>query len=328
MGPPVIPPGMTAEAWLHTLTKYAKKMKNHLPHLTHPTDEYLAEGAQLFSQDGNPSAGGTSSNPPDAPQEARMVKIERILEEHTQRNTASEIRARQIYIEQRERDRMSRIAKFRHATTKFHCADLFDMETHILDLADHVRHLVPNLAPLVGQPLLNVTDLELQVDSSRTYEEKQLVPMIGMIWKLARFIDDRIHVQEAAAAYSVGDTQYYHYKITQVFGNERFSGSKAHREFWTHDTIDTEKDILKMQAHHRLVAQSGGRLPRVLSGTNTARKDNYLMMPSAAKTARNRRQRHAYNKRREAKEAQQPGAAKPANTLAPATATTVKKNNT
>merc|ERR1712112_543136 len=151
---------------------------------------------------GNPSAGGTSSNPPDAPQEARMVKIERILEEHSQRNTASEIRARQIYIEQRERDRITRICKF-------HCADLFDIETHILDLADHVRHLVPNLAPLVGQPLLNVTDLELRVDNSRKYEEKQLVPTIGMVWKLARFLDDHIHVQQAAGASSVGYTQYY-----------------------------------------------------------------------------------------------------------------------
>ena len=119
------------------------------------------EGAQLFSQDRNPSAVGNSSSPPDAPQEARMVKIERILEEHSQRNTASEIWARQNYIEQRERDRITRIARFQTQPCKFHCADLFDIETHILDLAEHVRHLVPNLAPLVGQPLLNVTDLEL-----------------------------------------------------------------------------------------------------------------------------------------------------------------------
>merc|ERR1712121_583918 len=234
---------------------------------------------------------------------------------------------RQIYIEQRERDRVSRIAKFRHATTKFHCADLFDMETHILDLADHVRHLVPNLAPLVGQPLLNVTDLELQVDNSRTYAEKQLVPMIGMIWKIARFIDDRIHVQEAAGACTVGYTQYYQYKNTQVFGNEKFSGSKADKEFWTHETFHTEKDILKMQAHHKLVSQSSGQLPKVYTGSNTARKDNYSMVQSLAKTARNRRQSIAYNKRRKAKAAQQPGAVKPANTPAQATATAVKKNN-
>ena len=138
-----------------------------------------------------------------------MVKIERILEEHTQRNTASEIRARQNYIEQRERDRKSRIDKFGLAAYKVHCADLFDIETHILDLAEHVRHLVPNLAPLVGQPLLNVTDLELRVDKSRKYAEQQLVPMIGMVWKLARFVDDRIHVQQATGSTKVWYNTFY-----------------------------------------------------------------------------------------------------------------------
>ena len=244
--PPVLPKGITGEAWLGTIAKYAQKMRERLPNLTHPTDEYLTEGAQLLSQDRNPSAVGNSSSPPDAPQEARMVKIERILEEHSQRNTASEIRARQNYIEQRERDRITRIARFQQQACKFHCADLFDIETHILDLAEHVRHLVPNLAPLVGQPLLNVTDLELRVDNSRKYEEKQLVPMIGMVWKLARFVDDRIHMQQAAGASTVGYIPFYNYKNYQTFGNEKFSGSKADREFWTHDTLDVERDILKM----------------------------------------------------------------------------------
>merc|ERR1711873_71916 len=116
-------------------------------------------------------------------------------------------------------------------------------------------------------------------------------------------------------------TQYYQYKNTQVFGNEKFHGSQADKEFWTHDTFDTEKDILKMQAHHKLVQQANGQLPKVLGGSNAARKDNSSLSPSAAKTARNRRQRIAYQKRKKAK------AAKPANTPAPASATAVKKNN-
>ena len=75
-----------------------------------------------------------------------------------------------------------------------------------------------------------------------------------------------------------------------------------------------------------MVAQSGGQLPKVLTGSNTARKDNYLMMPGPSKTARNRKQRQAYNKRRKAKAAQQSGAAKPT-TTPPATTTSVKKND-
>ena len=299
--PPVLPAGKTGEAWLGTIAKYAQKMRERLPNLTHPTDEYLTEGAQLLSQDRNPSAVGNSSSPPDAPQEARMVKIERILEEHSQRNTASEIRARQNYIEQRERDRITRIAKFQQQPCKFHCADLFDIETHILDLAEHVRHLVPNLAPLVGQPLLNVTDLELRVDNSHKYEEKQLVPMIGMVWKLARFVDDRIHVQQAAGASTVGYIPFYNYKNYQIFGNEKFSGSKADREYWTHDTLDVEKDILKMQAHHKLLFQSSsGRAPKG-SGSSPAAQNSFLSLQMSSKTKRNRKQRQAYNKRRKAK---------------------------
>merc|ERR1711873_70942 len=284
----------------------------------HPTDAYLAEGAQLFSQDGDPSAGGTSSSPADAPQEARMVKIERILEEHTQQNTANKIRARQNYIEQQERDRITWIARFQQAACKFHCADLFDIETHILDLVEHVRHLVPNLAPLVGQPLLNVTDLELRVDISHKYEEHQLVPMVGMVWKLAWFVDDRIHVQLAAGASRVGDTQFYEYKNYQIYGNEKFSGSKSDREFWTHDTLDVKKDILKMQAHHKLLFQSSsGRAPKG-NGSSTAAQNSFLSLQLSFKTKRNRKQRQAYNKRRKAKAAQQSSASKPATTPAPA----------
>ena len=186
---------------------------------------------------------------------------------------------------------------------------------------------MPNLAPLVGQPLLNVTDLELRVDNSRQYMEKQLVPMIGMVWKLARFIDDRIHVQQAAGASSVGYAQFYLYKNTQIFGNDKFSGSKADREYWTHDTLDAEKDILKMQAHQKLVQQSTGRIPKVLVSDNAALADSFYAMTRSSKTKRNRNNRQAYNKRRKAKAAQQSGASKPATTPAPVLVPAVKKSN-
>ena len=184
--PLVLPKGITGEAWLGTIAKYAKTMRERLPNLTHPTDEYLTEGAQLLSKDRNPSAVGNSSDHSDTSQESRMAKVERILDEHTKRNTAYEIRARQNYVEQQERDRRTRIAKFKLKPYQIHCGDLFDIETHILDLTEHARHLVPNLAPLVSQPLLNVTDFELRVDKSRTYREDQLVPLISMIWKVAQ----------------------------------------------------------------------------------------------------------------------------------------------
>ena len=53
------------------------------------------------------------------------------------------------------------MAKFNLKPYQYHAGDLFDIEMLILDLAEHARHLIPNLAPLVGQPLLNSTDFEL-----------------------------------------------------------------------------------------------------------------------------------------------------------------------
>ena len=148
--------------------------------------------------------------------------------------------------------------------------------------------------------------------------------MIGMVWKLARFLDDRIHVQQAAGASSVGYVPFYTYKNYQIFGNEKFSGSKADREYWTHDTLDVEKDILKMQAHQRLLQQSAvGRAPKG-NGSGTAAQNNQLLsLQISSKTKRNRKNRFAYNQRRKAKAAQQLAASKPATTPAPA----VKKSN-
>ena len=103
--PPVLPPGITGEAWLRSITQYVNYMRRQFPEVSHPSDEYLTEGAQLLSSDRNPLAIGNSSTQSDTSQESRLEKVERMLVEHTKRNTASELRARQVYIDQREKDR-------------------------------------------------------------------------------------------------------------------------------------------------------------------------------------------------------------------------------
>ena len=67
--PPVLPPGITGEAWLRTITQYANSMRQQLPDVSHPLDEYLTEGAQLLSKDRTPSAVGNSSDHSDTSQE-------------------------------------------------------------------------------------------------------------------------------------------------------------------------------------------------------------------------------------------------------------------
>ena len=103
--PPVLPPDITGEAWLRSVMQYANTIRRQFPDVSHPSDEYLTDGAQLLSSDRNPSAVGVSSTQSDTSQESRLDKVERMLVEHTKQNTATELRARQNYIEQQEKDR-------------------------------------------------------------------------------------------------------------------------------------------------------------------------------------------------------------------------------
>ena len=77
-------------------------MRCQFPEVSHPSDEYLTEGAQLLSSDRTPFAIGNSSSQSDTLQESQLEKVERMLVEHTKWNTATELRARQVYISGRK----------------------------------------------------------------------------------------------------------------------------------------------------------------------------------------------------------------------------------
>ena len=90
-GPPQV---VTGEAWLRSLTGDVNTMIQNYPYVSHPSDEYLTEGAKLYSSGQNLSAVGGSSIQPDTSRDLKLEKIERTLDEHTRRNTALELRAR------------------------------------------------------------------------------------------------------------------------------------------------------------------------------------------------------------------------------------------
>ena len=178
---------------------------------------------------------------------------------------------------------------------QFHAGDLFDIETFILNLAQHARHLIPNLAPLVGQPVLNAADFELQVDPTKFYLEAQLAPLICMVWKVVRFVDDRIHLQQAAGATKVGYNAFYEHELAQINGAHHFSGSKADREYWTQNTRDAEKDIIKIKSHEKLLSGNIAGCAPLSSETSSALQDG-ISQVSSSRAKRNKRQRLAYKK--------------------------------
>ena len=106
------------------------------------------------------------------------------------------------------------------------------------------------------------------MDNSKFYSEDQLAPLIGMIWKVVRFVDNCVHLQQAARTTKVGYNVFYDYKMSQINGLQDFSGTKADREYWTHDTIDAEKDILKVKSNEKQLL-SGNQTRGPLGNANS-----------------------------------------------------------
>ena len=89
------------------------------------------------------------------------------------------------------------------------------------------------------------------MDFSKVYTEKQLAPLIGMVWKVQRFVDDHIHLQQAPETTKVGYNAFYDHKLAQINGLANYSGTRAYKEFWAHNQTDIEKEILRISASHR-----------------------------------------------------------------------------
>ena len=68
------PQVVTGEAWLCSLTGYVNTMRQNYPNVSHPSDEYLTEGAKLYSSGQNPSAVGGSSVQLDTSRDLQLEK--------------------------------------------------------------------------------------------------------------------------------------------------------------------------------------------------------------------------------------------------------------
>ena len=114
-----------------------------------------------------------------------------------------------------------------------------------------------------------------------------------MIWKVVRFVDDCIHLQQAAGATKVGYNAFYEHELAQINGAHHFSGSKADREYWTQNTRDAERDIIKIKSHEKLLT-GNGRAP-LSTETSSALQDGITHV-SLSRVKRNKKQRLAYKK--------------------------------
>ena len=150
---------------------------------------------------------------------------------------------------------------------------------------------------------MNAADFDFRVDHSKFYSEGQFAPLICMIWKVVRFVDDRIHLQQAAGATKVSYNSFYEHELAQINGLHNYSGSKADREYWAQNTREAEKDILKIKSHEKQLAGIySNRTPSRYENSSTTQDGSSI--GDSTKTKRNKRQRMLYKKQQKAKKAQ------------------------
>ena len=112
-----------------------------------------------------------------------------------------------------------------------------------------------------------------------------------MIWKVVRFVDDRIHLQQAAGASKDGYNKFYKHKLAQIHGLHSYSGSKADREYWAQNTRDAEKDILKIKTHEKLLTGfSSNRAPSRNENCSAAQDRNSCGGPPRSRHSKCQRQ--------------------------------------
>ena len=128
------------------------------------------------------------------------------------------------------------------------------------------------------------------MDNSKFYSEDQLAPLIGMIWKIVRFVDNHVHLQQAARNTKVGYNSFYDHKLAQINGLHNYSGTRADRKYWSHEMMNAEKEILRIKAHEKQLSSVSQSWNPSHKGKSSANQDGNPTELSA-KTKCNRRQR-------------------------------------
>ena len=71
----------------------------------------------------------------------------------------------------------------------------------------------------------------MELDSSVSYAEEELQPLVWLLGKLHCLVYNRVHLQQAAGTTKVGYNAYYDHKLAHVQGLTDFCGSRADKEY-------------------------------------------------------------------------------------------------
>ena len=148
--------------WRTGLCDYVSQMRELCPGVDHPDEGWLAKGFAMISLDqgkevatenlqgvsgigGQVPEGGASASPRSLP------AMQRNLDVATTGVASLGLSSRLAPSSQRVKDHLFRVQSFSNKAAKFHAADLFDVQTSVLDSAKTVEGLAPYLTLTVCQ---------------------------------------------------------------------------------------------------------------------------------------------------------------------------------
>ena len=138
------------------LCDYVTTMREHYPGENHPDEAWLSKGFAMISldrertvttnsQQGTSGVGGQVSGGPASAAPRSLAAMQRNLDVTTSGVANLGLSSRTAHHNQRTKDRLFRVQSFSNKAAQFHAADLFDVQSYTLDLAETVKGLAPYL---------------------------------------------------------------------------------------------------------------------------------------------------------------------------------------
>ena len=143
---------------------------------------------------GTSSASGSKAVRSASAASSQRATMQRNLEVMTSGVANLELSSGPAQQSQRIKDRPFRVQAFSNKVAQYHAADLFDLESCTLDLAQCVNGLAPYLALQVGQTPSTSSKVAASGETSPSTVGDIISPLLLKIGGLHLLVDNRVHL--------------------------------------------------------------------------------------------------------------------------------------
>ena len=148
------------------------------------------------SLQGTSGVGGQVSGGPASAAPRSLAAMQRNLDVTTSGVANLGLSSRSAHLNQRTKDRLFRVQSFSNKAAQFHAADLFDVQTYTLDLAETTKGLASYLVLNVClTPPANASEVGASAMTSTSTVGDILSPLLTKMGRLHCLVDNRVHLQ-------------------------------------------------------------------------------------------------------------------------------------